>query len=536
MSAAPMRGLHSNPGAPASGRWLVLITLSLCLVVFSLDDLIVNVALPSVQRSFGASLGQLQWTVDAYALVFGALLLFSGGLADRYGRKPVLLAGFATFGVASVAAAYAPTMGALIAARAAMGLGAALVMPATLALIKDVFPAETQGRAVGVWTAMAAVGLPLGPLVGGLLLDHFWWGSVFLINVPVVIFDFVACLVLLPGSEVRRKRPLDVGGAVLATVALGAVVYGLIEAPRNSWTHPATVSWLAGGVVLAVGFVAFEGHAVHPMLPIALLRDRCVVPPMIALACLAFGLYGGAFAATQYLQTYLGLRPLQAGLRMAALAVIALAAPIGASLSERIGMRLVVFVGLGLASAGAFLLSSMGAGDGTLVVLPFLLVGLGAGLTTPSPSATVLRATPLDRAGAGSALTDVSLQVGGALGVAALGSVLTSSYGAAISASVGLPTPVLHTMHDSLGAALASTAGLSEPLKRVAIASARGAFVSGFATTMRVGAAVLAGGAVLALLALPAAEPRNRVAGVCRSAGGLVSDLDKQPAEVAPSD
>ncbi|MDG4864632.1 MFS transporter, partial [Streptomyces sp. T-3] len=337
-------------------RWAILAVLCLSLVVISIDTLILNLALPSIQTELGASGAQLQWTVDAYTLCFGGLLLLSGSLADRFGRRLTLTLGLVFFLGCSLAAAYADTSGALILARAGMGVGAAMIMPATLAIIKDVFPAGAErARAIGVWAAAAALGVPLGPVVGGLLLEHFWWGAIFLVNVPLVALALVAGMLLIPESRTARHPGLDLAGTLLSVAGLGVLVYGLVEASRDGWTGWTTLGPVAVGALLLVAFVRHERRTAHPMLAPVLWRSRAFTGSAAAIAALSFAMYGVLFVLTQYLQFVLAHDPLAAGLRLLPVAAVMLTAPLAPHLVQRLGLNTVVATGLAL-TAGALLL------------------------------------------------------------------------------------------------------------------------------------------------------------------------------------
>src|SRR5215218_4311502 len=297
-------------------RWAAMAVLCLVLVVIGMDNLILNVALPTLVRDLQVSASQLQWVVEGYILAFAGLLLSMGSLGDRFGRKRALTAGLLVFLGGSVASAFAGSAGVLIATRTAMGIGAALIMPATLSIITDMFPEKERGRAIGVWAGVAGLGIVLGPTVGGWLLGHFWWGSVFLINLPIVAVALLAGWALVPESRDPRATPLDPGGALLSITGLVALVYAIIKAPDDGWTDPVTLwSFAAAAVTLAV-FVAWERRSTHPMLNIGLFRDPRFWAASVSVTLVFFALNGGLFILTQHLQFVLGYTPLQAGVRL----------------------------------------------------------------------------------------------------------------------------------------------------------------------------------------------------------------------------
>src|SRR5215217_3239273 len=302
----------ATPGATGyQHRWWALGVLCLSLVVLAMDNTILNVALPTLAQDLGATGSQLQWMVDAYLLVFAGLLLTMGALGDRFGRKLALNLGLLVFAAASAASAFASTPEVLIAARAAMGIGAALIMPSTLSIITNTFPPTERGRAIGVWAGMAALGIVLGPVVGGWLLEHFWWGSVFLINLPVVALALLAGWPLVPESRDPGATPLDPTGAALSVAALVTLVYGIIQAPEDGWTDPRILGAFGVAVVLSVAFGWWERRVQHPMLPMELFGNPRFSAASGAIAMAFFALFGSVFLLTQHLQFVLGYTPLQ---------------------------------------------------------------------------------------------------------------------------------------------------------------------------------------------------------------------------------
>ncbi|MFH8366941.1 MFS transporter [Streptomyces sp. NPDC018031] len=498
------------PTAAHPHRWQILAVLCLSLVLIGLDNLILNLALPMIQTDLRATGSELQWVVDSYTLVFGGLLLLAGGLADRFGRRRLLLLGLAVFAVFSLAAAFAGSPEVLIALRAAMGAGAAMIMPATLSVIKDVFPAEEQAKAIGIWAGAAALGVPLGPVVGGLLLEHFWWGSVFLVNLPVVAVALAAGALLVPESRDERHPGLDLVGALLSSAGLAASVYALVEAPRHGWSAPATWAALGAGGALLLGFARWERRTPRPMLRPGLFRDRRFGGSAVAIAAIAFGMYGALFVLTQYLQFVRGLEPLAAGLRLLPVAAMIPAAPLGTKLAGRVGLGPVVAGGLSLIAVALTLTSGAGTGSEGRVMLALACFGLGMGLAMPAAADAMLAAAPSGQSGAGSAVTDAAMQVGGALGIAVVGSVLTTSYRDALPAMDGLPPHAAEAAGDSVGAAATAAERLGGGDGRSLLAAARQAFTDGLGDAMTVGAVVCAAGALTALVVLgrrPSAPP-----------------------------
>jgi EmrB/QacA subfamily drug resistance transporter len=428
-----------------------------------------------------------------------------GALGDRFGRKLALDVGLLVFVAASVASAFAGSSEVLIASRAAMGIGAALIMPATLSIITNIFPPTERGRAIGVWAGMAALGVVMGPVVGGWLLEHFWWGSVFLINLPVVALALLAGWPLVPNSRDPSATPLDPTGAALSVAALVTLVYGIIQAPEDGWTDPVVLGAFGVAAVLAVAFIWWERRIQHPMLPMGFFRDPRFSAASGAIAMAFFALFGSVFLLTQHLQFVLGYTPLQAGVRILPVAALAVAAPLAARLTEGIGAKLVVAAGLLVVAGALWVLSTVQLGDGYgRVAAALALLGIGMGLVVAPATESIMGSVPLAKAGVGSAMNDTTRQVGGALGVAVLGSILAASYGAAIQPTLrGAPPQVAQTAGDSIGAAATIAAQLG-PQGSGLLEAARSAFIQGMGDALQVGAGVAALAALLVLLFLPA--------------------------------
>jgi EmrB/QacA subfamily drug resistance transporter len=505
MQGTPNLQVATQGSSGYQRRWWALVVLCLSLVLLAMDNTILNVALPTLASHLEATGSQLQWMVDAYLLVFAGLLLSMGALGDRFGRKLALNAGLVVFAAGSAASAFAGSPEVLIAARAAMGIGAALIMPATLSIITNVFPPTERGRAIGVWAGMAALGVVLGPVVGGWLLEHFWWGSVFLVNLPVVALAILAGRPLVPESRDPAATPLDPTGAAVSVAALVTLVYGIIQAPQDGWTDPVVLAAFGVAAVLAVGFGWWERHSRHPMLPMELFRNPRFSAASGAIAMAFFALFGSVFLLTQHLQFVLDYTPLQAGVRILPVAALLVAAPLAARLTERVGTKLVVGAGLLLVAAALWLLSTVQVGDGYgQAAATLALLGCGMGLVVAPATESIMGSVPLVKAGVGSAMNDTTRQVGGALGVAVLGSILASSYGAAIQPTLqSAPPQVAQAAGDSIGAA-ATIAGQLAPQGQGLLEAARSAFIQGMGDALQVGAGVAVVAALLVLLFLPA--------------------------------
>jgi EmrB/QacA subfamily drug resistance transporter len=465
-----------------------------------MDNTILNVALPTLVRDLGATTSELQWIVDAYTLVFAGLLLTAGSLGDRFGRRRALSVGLVVFGLGSVASALAGSANQLIATRALMGIGGALIMPATLSIISNVFtvPAE-RGRAIAVWAGFSAMGIAIGPLSGGWLLEHFWWGSVFMVNIPIVLLALTGGRLFVPESKDPKPRGVDPLGAVLSIVGLGALVWAIIEAPVHGWTDPTTVSAFLAGAVFIAGFIAWERHTDHPMLDVRFFANPRFSAASLAVTMVFFALFGSTFLQTQYLQFVLGYSAFEAGLRVGPVAlVLMVTAPLSARLVERVGTKYVVAGGLALVSLSLVVLSFATVTSGYPPVLASILIlGVGMGMTMAPATESIMGSLPRAKAGVGSAVNDTTRQIGGALGVAILGSLLASTY----ASSLGDTVPA--AAKASVGAALDLARGLGGAEGAALAASAKSAYVDGMGVGVLVAAGVALLGSMIALAFLP---------------------------------
>jgi EmrB/QacA subfamily drug resistance transporter len=490
-------------------RWLVLGVMCLSLLLIVMDNTIVNVALPTLQRDLDASTTQLQWVVDAYILVFAGLLLTMGSLGDRFGRRGALAIGLAVMGTASILSSFANSADQLIATRALMGVGGAMIMPATLSIITNVFTDRRErAQAIAIWSATAGAAVAIGPVTGGWLLEHFWWGSVFLVNVPVVVVALVLGQLFVPTSRDPSAPPIDVPGALLSIAGLVVLVWAIIEGP-GGWTDPEILGAFALAAVFLGIFVLWERRVRFPMLDMSFFRNPRFSAASGAIMLTFFAMFGSLFLLTQFLQSILGYTPLEAGIRLLPMAgVMLVISPLSAKLVERIGSKVVVATGLSVGAVGLILASRLTAGASYPEVLVSLVV-LAAGLALVMPPATesIMGSLPLAKAGVGSAVNDTTRQVGGALGVAVLGSVMSSTYGPRVTEAIsGLPvsSDQATAIHDQIGAALRAASEIGgEPGRMLADAASSG-FADGMSTAFIIGAAALALGAVIVALFLPA--------------------------------
>jgi EmrB/QacA subfamily drug resistance transporter len=444
-------------------RWKTLAVLSLSLVIIGLDNTILNVALPSLQTHFNASTSTLQWMVDSYLLVFAGMLLTMGTLGDRFGRKRALQGGLLLFGGASLAVLLVDTSNQLIALRAVMGIGGAMIMPATLSIISNVFPREERAKAIGIWAAMAAVGIGLGPLFGGILLEYFSWTSVFMVNVPVAFTALMLGFWLVPESRDPEPGRFDGIGAVLSMGALGTLVYAIIEAPEKGWTDPVVLSAFAAGTLLSALFVVWELRTSHPMLNLSFFRDPRFSVASGAIGLASFALFGGIFALTQFLQDARGYSALEAGCAMVPLAFgLVIGSGSSVKLVAKRGTTRVVMAGLlGLSAVlTSSLVWSYDMPYWPLGIAIFLLAVFMGWVMGPGTS-SVMGSVPEEKAGVASAMNDVTRQVAGALGTAVIGSLISSVYQTRISDDTSaLPAAARATAEDSVGGAHAVASSL----------------------------------------------------------------------------
>ncbi|WP_338703179.1 MFS transporter [Streptomyces sp. Q6] len=485
-AAEPPTALASDrPRDPR--RWLILGVICLAQLVVILDNTILNVAVPTLTSDLGAATADIQWIINAYVLVQAGLLLAAGAAADRYGRRRLLLAGLAVFGAGSLAAGLAQDTGQLIAARAGMGIGGALLLTTTLAVAVQVFDEDERVRAIGIWAAVNALGFAAGPPVGGILLDHFWWGSLFLVNLPVVALGLVAVTLLVPESRAEQSHRPDLPGAALSIVAMTALVYAVVSGPEHGWSSPYVLAGAAVGVLALAAFVIWERRTPHPMLDMSFFSDRTFTGAVFGALLITFGSGGALFLLTQQLQFVLGYGPLEAGLRTApfALTVVLLNfTGLSARLSVRLGIPGAVAVGMTLLAGGLAAVALAGRvvdGYGGLLT-GLVLMGVGCALANPAMAVAVLGAIPREKAGAGAGIEGTVTEFGSGLGVAVLGAVLSARFSALVPVTAA-----------SLPAALAAADSAAE---RRAVSRA---FGSALETGQLVGAAaVLTGGLVAA--------------------------------------
>jgi EmrB/QacA subfamily drug resistance transporter len=493
-------------------RWWTLAVLCLSLVIVVVGNTVLNVALPTLVRELDASSSQLQWIVDSYALVFAGLLFTAGALGDRFGRKQALTAGLVIFGVTSGASAFATSASQLIALRALMGVGAALIMPATLAILINVFPPQERAKAIAVWAGLAGGGAAIGPITSGFLLEHFWLGSVFLVNVVLVAAALVAGRRLVPASKDTAQSPLDPVGALLSIAGLGALLYAIIEAPHHGWTGGPTILFGGAGLAVLAAFAAWELRSPQPMLDLRLFKNRTFSSAAAAITLVFFAMFGVFFVLTQYLQLVLGYGTLEAGVRTLPMALaMMVAAPNSARLVERFGPRRVVAAGLATAAGGLFLLSRLEVDSPYwLIALSLVIIAIGMGSSMAPSTTGIMAAMPLGKAGVGSAVNDTTRELGGALGVAVLGSVLASQYIGGLPDLSGLGGTAEAIARSSLGGALGVAASLPPGAGDALAAAARAAYTDAMSVVFVVAAVAVLGTAAMVSRLYPRSAPTHQ--------------------------
>ena len=492
-------------------QWWILAVLCLSVLLVAVDNTIVNVALPTISRDLSASTSALQWVVDGYSLVFAALLLVGGNLGDRLGRRRILQAGLVLFAVFSVGAALSRNSAELIAARAAMGAAAALIYPATLAILNNVFAVPRErATAIGIWTAVTGLAVAIGPVSGGVLLRHFSWSSVFYVGVPVALVALIAGWLLLPESRDPDAGRFDPLGALLSVAGIGLLTWSIIEAPQHGWASATTVGGIVGALVILALFGWWQVRRPDPMLDVRLFRNPRFSAASLSIALAFFGLFGFIFMITQYFQVVRDYDTLRAGVATLPFAIVTAAvSPLAIVIMKRIGTKLVVAFGLAVMSAGFVVAATMpqNASYWGQIIISMTLMAAGLALSTSPATDAIMGALPPAKAGAGSAVNDTTREVGGTLGVAILGSVLNSAYAGHVLTALtrlGAPTPVAHEAAQSVVAGLVTAAHFPPALQAAAAESVRQAFTAGLHRGSAVAAVATAAGALVALIFLPA--------------------------------
>ena len=492
-------------------RWWTLAVVSVTVVLATIDETILNVAIPSLQRDLGASASSLQWMLNSYMLVFGGLLLTMGGIGDRFGRARMLRYGLAVFALSSLGAALAQSAAQLIGARAIMGVGGAMLMPATLAIIVNVFKEKEMPKAIAIWAMMAGIGVALGPTLGGALLKYFYWGSVFLVNVPVAAIAIAGSLFLVPDSRDPESRPLDIPGALLSMGAVSALILAIIEGPGWGATSPQLAITASTAVILGLGFVLRERQAKYPLLDFALFRRPRFSTGAAAISLAFFSLVGFIFGFTQYLQFVQGHTPLAAGIRFLPAAVGFMSGAIASEeLVRRFGTTRVVVAGLVIMTATMPLVLLWESNTSYLIVGPIVAaIALGVGLVFAPAAEAVMGAVDAAKAGVGSAMNDVTQMLASAVSIAVVGSVMYAIYAAKLGeAVVSLPAEAAEAARDSVGAAVQLAASMPQDESLALATAAKSAFTDALGLAVLIGAGLSLVGAVVVARFMPARDAR----------------------------
>lgn len=528
MNGATIAALHDDEEIHRR-RWLVLGTMCLSLVMVVVANSSLNVALPTMQHDLDASASQVHWILDSYALVFAGVLLLAGAIGDRFGRKGALLAGLGLFGLGALIGGTADSANVVIAGRAVMGIGAAFVMPATLSLITAVFPPHERARAIAIWAGFAGAGGAFGPIISGALLERFWWGSTILVNLPVIAVVATAVAVVAPRSRDDEATPLDPVGAALSLVGLSALLFGVIEGPERGWTSTVVLGSFATAAAVLGAFVAWERRAAHPMLPIALFRDRRFSVGSGVVTATFFAMFGFFFLFSQYMQFGRDYSALLTGVAFLPFAMTMIAvAPRSAALAERIGGGPTMALGFVLMAAGFVVLGAVDISSPYLVLaVALVLTAAGMGITTAPSTAAIMSAVPLAKAGVGSAVNDTTRELGGALGIAALGSIVSASYRSEIDlAGLDLPPTAAAHVEESVGAASGVAAQLDSDAGGALATRAAETFTDAFNITNGVSAAVALAAAVIVVVMFRRRHERDAAAALAQPAPVGVSDVD----------
>lgn len=488
-------------------RWWILAVMCLSLLVVMVGNTALNVALPILSRELHASNSQIQWMVDSYSLVFAGLLFTAGAVGDRFGRKGILQGGLVLFcAAAGYAGLVASTAGAIIAARAVMGLAGAMIMPATLSIITNVFPPKERARAVGLWAGVSGAGVALGPLLTGFVLEHFSWGAVFVINLPIIVLTLLAVSWIVPKTSDPQHTRLDPVGALLSIVGLVALVYAIIEAPSHGWLAGQTILVGTGGLVALAVFVWWELRASHPMLDMSLFKRPAFGISSLSLTLVFFALMGMFFSMSMLMQLIFGYSPLEAAVRMLPVAgTMMIGAPLSTRFVERFGKRKVVAGGMLTVAIGTLVLSTIGVDSAyASLVVGMVILAFGMSVAMSPTTDLLMSSVPRSRAGMGSAMNDTTRELGGALGIAVLGSILASRYSSVLAPSIAhLPDVARVAADQSLAGAMAVGQQLGGQMGAGLIDAAQRAWISGYQLSLHVGAGLIALAAVVAYVGLP---------------------------------
>jgi EmrB/QacA subfamily drug resistance transporter len=492
-------------------RWIALGFMGISLLIISLDNTVLNLALPSISNDMGSSASQLQWIVDAYVLAIAGLLLTMGYLGDRLGRKPTLQVGLVIFALFSLGAALSNSTEMLIGMRALMGIGAAIIMPATLSILTATFrDSKERAQAIALWAAVFSLGMGIGPLIGGWLLDNFHWSSVFYINIPIAAIGLIGGQFYIVNSKTENPRKIDFGGTILSIGGFFTLVYAIIQAGMEGWTAPHVLYAFGAAVVLLSVFIVLELKSKNAMLPLHFFKNMSFTGANVALTLVSFGLMGAFFFLGQFLQSVQSYTPLQAGVRLLPMAAVSfIAAAVSAQIAHRIGTKITVGMGIFIAAVGFFYFARIAAIDASYssIVTCMCIVALGIGLTMSPATNSVMGAVPVGQSGIGSALNNTTRQIGAALGVAILGTIMNATYLAKIDAvnwPAQLPSQAMETIRSSVQGAHIVAQNIPNPqLAELIVNQSNQAFTSGSSHAMVVAAVIMVITSIITFIILP---------------------------------
>lgn len=502
-----MQNTNQTPGYAT--RWKGLLFIGLSVIVISMDNTILNNALPAISTDLGARASDLQWIVDSYILVLAAMMLTMGAIGDRFGRKLTLQAGLILFGVSSLAAAVSSSVGMLVFARGSLGIGAAILLPSSLSIINATFPQRERAQAIAIWSAIFSFGVGLGPVLGGLLVQNFGWHSIFLINLPILAVAYIGVVAYLAESRDTKSTSIDFPGVILSIVGLFALVYGIIESGVLGWSDPTVIGSLIFAVVVLAIFGWWESRAPNAMLPLYLFRNISFTGANLTLAFTIFSLFGSTFFLSQYFQSVLGFTPLDAGIRVLPAALpMTFFASYSARLDARIGTKYTVALGISLVAVALFYLSRVMQVDTPyeLVMIGQLTFGSGIGIAVSPATNSIMASVPVSKSGIGSAMNNTTRQLGGALGIAILGTIMNVTYLSGVAPLQSqVPAEAYEAARGSLQIAqrFAEQPGVDPAMAQILVDTAQQAFVDGITTSMLIGSIIMTLTTIAALFLIP---------------------------------
>lgn len=528
MNKQPVEGTNGQ-NAAYKRRWASLAFIVVSLMVISLDNTVLNLALPSISKDLGASATGLQWIADAYVLLFAGMLLTMGSISDRFGRKRVLLSALAVFGLLSLGAALSRSSGMLITMRGLMGIAGAAIMPSTLSIITATFrDSKERAQAIALWSAAFALAMGVGPLVGGVLLTNFHWSSVFYINLPIVTAALIGGYKFIQDSKSEKPRPIDVPGCIFSILGLFSLVYSIIQAGIDGWTAVIVLAGFALAVLFLTAFISWERRVPDPLLPLKFFKNPSFTGANLALTLVTFTTFGSLFLISQYLQSIQGYSPIQSGVRLLPLAGAAFVGSVlSARIARAIGTKFTVAAGNLLSAAGLFYFNQILAVDTGygLIALAMVITAFGFGFTMGPATNSVMGSIPVDESGVGSAMNDTTRQVGGAFGIAVIGTILNLSYLAQVEKAgwIGnLPVQLVEMVKSSVQGAIIAAGKIPDPqLSGFIVDEAGRAFTTGMSLALVVASIIMAAAAFVSLVVLPSqVRPMKRSLVLCLKDAG----------------